>query len=620
MKLLYTILLICLTTVSYAKPLTLDEVLEGTCRVEANGALGSGTIIHRANNKYYVLTNAHVVGNSTRVNISLFNNGIKSNPIPANVVWRRRGQSIDFAIITIDISKLNKYKPRIIPLVPPNYIVQPKQYISSAGCPRGTWAVAWEGRALSNESGRILFHPPPVGGQSGSGIHVLWKNPKNGEYYTRVAAVLTWRIGREGTNARGYEIANGGAIPVSTLYNILQGKSFKTYKTPSNYIPVSYTGKYALGNNGKYYKEIYRENGIDYFVRIPSGIKIIQWGIICPPGGCPPNGSGPIRLGPINPGPINPFEELPDFSQPSDDSNITELEKEIRKLKKERDDLVSQLGNTRTDMAELRSQINEILKDKDADITKIDGLKKDIENYRNNLLQYAQELENKKKELSDTLNERNKAFANIQFLREDILVAQNETKIAEDKAKEEEDSKITQRTTAGIGGIILSILSAVATWWWNKKRKKDGVVFVGSPEINKDIKDKDIANYQWLHERISDLYERLGQLEPSDKTNPEPESGIEEKYNPELPTEPETNTLDKMFEKLESKNNKLFTSLTNVIDKRLEKIEKTSVSIVNKIETARREDTHTDFLKKVAGQKQHTFVPPREDIKKLLDG
>ncbi len=209
-----TLVVASISTLGVAKPLTLDETLEATCRVEVQNARGSGTVMYKSNDKYYILTNAHVVGNARNAHISFFNYGVKSDPVPAKVVWRKMGQGIDFAIVTVDVSSLGNYKPRIIPMVPPNYKVTSNQYISSAGCPRGAWAVAWEGHALNSNNGRVLFQPPPVGGQSGSGIHILWKD-KSGELHTRLAAVLTWRIGDE-----------GGAIPVSTLYNILQGKAY----------------------------------------------------------------------------------------------------------------------------------------------------------------------------------------------------------------------------------------------------------------------------------------------------------------------------------------------------------------------------------------------------------
>ena len=485
MKYLLSILLTLTLTLSvYAKPLTLDEVLEATCRVEVNGALGSGTVIHKSNGKYYILTNAHVVGRNTNANLSFFNNGVKSNPMPARIVWRRSGQGVDFAIITINSNLFGDHPPRIIPLVPPNYTVSARQYITSAGCPRGAWAVAWEGHALSNANGRVLFQPPPVGGQSGSGVHVKWKNPKTGESYTRVAAVLTWRIGREGTDSRGYEIANGGAIPVSTLYNILQNRAYKTYKVPSNYYKVAFTGKYALGSDGKYYPESYKDDGVGTYVAVPPGrgVRIIRWGIICPPGGCPPNEPGPMEPNP-QPEPSNPGEGgLPDFSQPSEDEPgiLEELEGKIEKLKNERDNLVGEVEGMKDGIAGLRKQVDELLKNKEVDGNAITGLKAAIDTQRKTLNEFYDELEGKKQELSDALNELNQAKV-------------DHVAVVDEKDKEVEE-KENQTIWAGVGGTILSILSIFGTWWWNKKRKKvpsedpsvTGGVPIPDSLINKD--------------------------------------------------------------------------------------------------------------------------------------
>jgi len=207
-----------------AKPLNLNQVLEATCRVRAGSGFGSGTCIDKENNKYYILTNAHVVGGrqiGSKVTVEFFRGGDKTVPIPATIVWKEHNNrtTLDFAILSVEARYFGKYPPRVIPLVPLKYKLAKQQYISSAGSPGGEWAKAWEGKLLNAHNPRVYFTPPPRGGQSGSGLFVLVNI--GGKLYTRLGAVITWRVGPNGHDANGYDLARGGAIPVSNLYAAL---------------------------------------------------------------------------------------------------------------------------------------------------------------------------------------------------------------------------------------------------------------------------------------------------------------------------------------------------------------------------------------------------------------
>ena len=290
-------LIFSLVALVHGKPLTLDEVLEGACRVSTSNTMGSGTCIKYQDNQYLFLTNGHVVNRNKNVYIELFRGGHKTYKIPASVlqVFWTDNTDKDFAILAVHEKYVSKYPPRVIPLIPLGYDISLGS-MRSAGCPEGRWLNAWEGQVEDKQSTRIVFSPPPVGGQSGSGL--LVNVDINGELYTRVGAVITFRISTDGSgifNDRrdkdGFEIAKGAAIPISTLYKIL-GYEKNTY-TPTKFPPYYITtGKtflypyptkdpqhYARGDDNKYYC-VYVENHVLYCENKPSHVKVIRWPVV----------------------------------------------------------------------------------------------------------------------------------------------------------------------------------------------------------------------------------------------------------------------------------------------------------------------------------------------------
>ncbi len=282
-----------------AKPLTLNEVSEAVCRVTSpidNGksAMGSGTCISESDSAYFVLTNAHVTQSASSVYVEFFKLGVKSNKISGKVIWRAYKDNVDtdFAIVSVDKSLFGEVKPRVIPLVPREYKIQAGYYISAVGCPNGRWANGWEGRISLDNGSRVIFTPPPVSGQSGTGLTVLLQGA-DGEWYTRVGAIVTYRIkNRPGIESDDIDV--GGAIPISTLYDALNGKISKT-TVPVSYKRVSDTicrgcGKerndHALASDGRLYCIKYNAAGNKY-VDVPSGVSIISWTAGCGPNGCP---------------------------------------------------------------------------------------------------------------------------------------------------------------------------------------------------------------------------------------------------------------------------------------------------------------------------------------------
>ena len=86
--LLSLLLLVIQQTNTKAEIWGINQILEATCRVDAGNAFGSGSCIDQKNGKIIVLTNAHVVGNSTNVKLEFFKNGLKTLPLSGKVILR----------------------------------------------------------------------------------------------------------------------------------------------------------------------------------------------------------------------------------------------------------------------------------------------------------------------------------------------------------------------------------------------------------------------------------------------------------------------------------------------------------------------------------------------------
>lgn len=285
-----------------AKPLSLNEVTEAICRVNAGMGWGSGTCFAQDNDYFYVLTNYHVVTDNAQIKLEFFRRGLKTPQLNAEVIWRAHQAStdVDFAIARIAKVSFGNYPPRVIPLIPRNTALENNSYICAVGCPRADWANGWEGQLKYPEGGKVIFTPAPQGGQSGSGIIVIVKDATTGEYNSRIGAILTWRIDNQ----------LGGAIPIQTLYNAISGRVSATY-VPSTYQPVAITDvndscqfcnrpyyQHALGDDAKLYCLAYNETLGRWYARPPKGVKIVEWDMskYCQYGGCP-GGSCPLPYG-----------------------------------------------------------------------------------------------------------------------------------------------------------------------------------------------------------------------------------------------------------------------------------------------------------------------------------
>lgn len=239
-KIIYaTIAFLCLTTTAFAEKLSMKQILEATCRVHTiEGGYGTGTCINHINGKYQILTNQHVVSNKDDVTVEFFKNGYKTLPIKGKVIWRAHDNNlaIDFAIIEVLEQYFGEHPPRIIKVVNKEHRLKKRQVFITAGCPQARWARALEGHVVDIDS-IIYFTPPPLPGQSGSGIFVNIVD-KNGETNTRLAAIITWYFGQHSLRPDGYSTSLGGAIPIKNLYQVINGEREKISTKPDKLVPI----------------------------------------------------------------------------------------------------------------------------------------------------------------------------------------------------------------------------------------------------------------------------------------------------------------------------------------------------------------------------------------------
>ena len=484
----------------HAKFLTLNEIGEASCRVRVSSAAGSGTSIAEDDDSIYVLTNAHVVGSNKSATCEFFRYGRKTTRIPGSVVWKSHNERTvnDFAIIKLQKSAFGDYPPRIAPFAPVDHQIKQNDYIASAGCPQARWLQLWEGHALSDAGrDRVLFTPPPLGGQSGSGVYTVI----DGDTY--LCGVLTWSIQ-----------GKGGAIHIGNFLRAYKGETSDDYfneKVPRTWEYISTTievtavtrkAYYALGDNGLYYMQNFNSEGWKEEVTLPVGheyIKIKKWNVIlevqCPGGRCPPiiNPNRPPSPGP-SPGPApdnggggggkNPYGTLPPNLGPDFGGNdeggkgqiddykkkIETLEQQIRQLTTERNTLNQSITDLNSSLSEQTSTLERLKKDlerlksaKDIDNDQIDSLNNRIMRLNGSVLQQISNMV----DLEEDLKRKDEALGS---LNGEYEILQGQTQQVK-----------TQRNILGwlFGGTTtgVTVWGLLSFYWkWRGKRKVKNII------------------------------------------------------------------------------------------------------------------------------------------------
>ncbi|MDO5749548.1 MAG: trypsin-like peptidase domain-containing protein, partial [Planctomycetia bacterium] len=195
--------------VEFRRAETFEDAFDASCRVSVSGARGSGTFIGVSGSKAYILTNYHVVTSMKNATLDFWTNGRKES-IRGVVDWRYYDANIpcDFARVVVDANELKKIDPPYVALGGADARPGVNSFIISSGAPDGRFTQSWKGHILEYYNDKTaVFTPPPVPGQSGSGICEF----VDGELF--VTGVLTWLLGEKGSDN-----SKGGAIPIANLF------------------------------------------------------------------------------------------------------------------------------------------------------------------------------------------------------------------------------------------------------------------------------------------------------------------------------------------------------------------------------------------------------------------
>ena len=203
-------------SIARADEYNMSEVMRAVVRVESKRTYGSGTVFSESKKGYYILTNAHVVGDSDNVDIDFFVLGKHHKRVKGKVTWKHLDERrhIDLALVTVLKSKLGDHKPLVIKLAPKNVKVDVGDPIFSMGFPHARWPMGWFGRVIKDS--RIMhFHPTPFAGQSGSPLLTIIKSK------TYIIGVIGWKIWEDRVKDTGKLGGYGVAMHVSVLYDLI---------------------------------------------------------------------------------------------------------------------------------------------------------------------------------------------------------------------------------------------------------------------------------------------------------------------------------------------------------------------------------------------------------------
>lgn len=194
----------------FRRAVTFEDAHAASCRITAGNSRGTGTFVGVDDGNAYILTCDHVVKGNKNVLIDFWTNSQKQT-VSGVVVWESFDTDLpgDFAFIAVNAENLkNEINPPFVALGGSDAKPSINGFIVSSGAPDGRFPQAWKGKVVEYyRDATALFSPPPVPGQSGSGIleHI------DGELY--LTGVLTWLIG-----TKGADDSKGGAIPVKNIY------------------------------------------------------------------------------------------------------------------------------------------------------------------------------------------------------------------------------------------------------------------------------------------------------------------------------------------------------------------------------------------------------------------
>ncbi|HUT11872.1 MAG TPA: serine protease [Thermoguttaceae bacterium] len=195
---------------------SIADCIDATCRITAkDGGRGTGCAFERSQGYVYVLTAAHVVGDSQTVQCEFWRAGHQSSPLPATVI--QRSPEADAAVVAVPESAFGGLVPKTIPVGPRDFVVRPGETVTSVGCANGTWSTGFRGHALGYEGSDLHFVPTPANGRSGSAI------------FDAEGRVIVGLL-----RARTGDDTQGIATSLQTLHAALAGQSQSEIRNPKS--------------------------------------------------------------------------------------------------------------------------------------------------------------------------------------------------------------------------------------------------------------------------------------------------------------------------------------------------------------------------------------------------
>lgn len=174
----------------------LTRIVESTVRVSVSGGVGTGTVFNEDNDFYYILTNAHVVGNSRTVGLEFTKNHFASPRYIGEVEKRSllSGQAFDVAVVKIRKNTLPAHiKLPVMEIAGPDD--KPRQLLMvTCGCQAGEMPSV-QLTATTKQDDRLIYYlPTSRPGRSGSALVDIEGN--------KIYGLVAWMTG-QGRDAQG---------------------------------------------------------------------------------------------------------------------------------------------------------------------------------------------------------------------------------------------------------------------------------------------------------------------------------------------------------------------------------------------------------------------------------
>ena len=270
-------------------------------RITNGGSMGSGCVFTSTDTHVWILTNAHVAGQTrgNRVQVEFFYNGRISTKVPGVVgaAWYRQGGHRDIAMVAVDRSRLGQWMPSVIPIAPAGSTVN-WNHVLTIGCPQGRWPSAMMGHGFRHESYAgdvVLFYPAPAPGRSGSAI--LSADGK------QIIGLIAWRSDGGSGDGRAAGGPHGIAMTHKEIHAAWTGETEADGDRPRDWVEVNAIQRNDLlqahidGKQRRIFYEGRTRDDVYLLASYPGEPENLFWVhsqyVQCPDGRCFPWQQGP---------------------------------------------------------------------------------------------------------------------------------------------------------------------------------------------------------------------------------------------------------------------------------------------------------------------------------------